>query len=297
MRLLITGAGGMLGHRVVDAARAAGHDVVGLDRAALDVTDEQAVRARMADERPDAVVNCAAWTDVDGAQERMREALEVNANAAGHAARAAAQQGARIVHVSTDYVFDGSKATPWLESDPVGPLQSYGATKLGGEFGVAVGNPDHAVVRSAWLFGPGGPNFVDTMLSMGAQRDQVAVVTDQIGSPTWTGHLATALVTLAAGPAGAGGRHVSAAGGARAVLPTGTFHVAGGGACSWHELCVEAFRLAGVDCTVNETTSAAFPRPAPRPAYSVLGSERPDAPRLPPWQEGLAAHLRERVPA
>ena len=270
----------MLGHRVVDAARAASHDVVALDRAALDITDEEAVRARLAAEGPDAVINCAAWTDVDGAQEHMREALEVNSNAAGHVARAAAEQGARVVHVSTDYVFDGSKRAPWLESDPVGPLQSYGATKLHGEYAVAAANPDHAVVRSAWLFGAGGPNFVDTMLCLGAERDEVAVVTDQVGSPTWTGHLATALVTLAA--------HSSA---------TGTFHVAGGGACSWHALCVEAFRLAGVDCTVTQTTRAAFPRPAPRPAYSVLGTERADAPRLPPWQEGLAAHLKERVVA
>jgi dTDP-4-dehydrorhamnose reductase len=277
--LLITGAAGMLGHRVVEAARAADHEVVALDRAALDVTDEAAVRARMADERPGAVINCAAWTDVDGAQEHMREALEVNANAAGHVARAAAQQGARVVHVSSDYVFDGSKGAPWLESDPVGPLQSYGATKLRGEYGVAVGNPDHAVVRSAWLFGAGGPNFVDTMLRLGAQRDEVAVVSDQVGSPTWTGHLAVALVEVATNTA------------------TGTFHVAGGGACSWYELCVEAFGLAGVDCIVNQTTSAAFPRPAPRPAYSVLGTERSDAPRLAPWREGLEAHLGERVPA
>ncbi|MDQ3768817.1 MAG: dTDP-4-dehydrorhamnose reductase [Actinomycetota bacterium] len=269
----------MLGHRVVDAARAAGHDVVGLERATLDVTDEEAVRARMAAERPVAVINCAAWTDVDGAQEHVREALDVNADAAGHIARAAAEQGARIVHVSTDYVFDGAKGSPWLESDPVGPLQSYGASKLGGEYAVAAGNPDHAVVRSAWLFGPGGANFVDTMLRLGSERDEVAVVTDQVGSPTWTGHLAPALVALAE---------------ARA---TGTFHVAGSGACSWHQLCVEAFRLAGVYCTVTETTSAAFPRPAPRPAYSVLGTERGAAPRLPPWQEGLAAHLKERVVA
>lgn len=270
----------MLGHRVVEAARAAGHEVAACDLDALDITDEEAVRARMAAERPAAVVNCAAWTDVDGAQERMREALEVNADAAGHVARAAAEQGARVVHVSTDYVFDGSKGAPWLESDPVGPLQAYGVSKLEGEYAVAAGNPDHAVVRSAWLFGAGGANFVDTMLRLATERDEVAVVTDQVGSPTWTGHLAPALVTLAARSSA-----------------TGTFHVAGGGACSWHALCVEAFRLAGVDCTVTETTSAAFPRPAARPAYSVLGTERADAPRLPPWQEGLAAHLRERVVA
>lgn len=270
----------MLGHRVVEAARLQGRDVVALDRTALDITDEEAVRARMAAERPAAVVNCAAWTDVDGAQERMREALEVNADAAGHVARAAAEHGARVVHVSTDYVFDGSKGAPWLESDAVGPLQAYGASKLEGEYAVAAGNPDHAVVRSAWLFGAGGANFVDTMLRLGTERDEVAVVTDQVGSPTWTGHLAPALVTLAARSSA-----------------TGTFHVAGGGTCSWHALCVEAFRLAGVDCTVTETTSAAFPRPAARPAYSVLGTERADAPRLPPWQEGLAAHLKERVVA
>lgn len=279
LRLLITGAGGMLGRRVASAARAAGHEVVACDLDTLDITDEEAVRARMAGERPAAVINCAAWTDVDGAQEHVDAAVAVNATGAGHVARAAAEQGTRIVHVSTDYVFDGSKASPWVESDPVSPLQSYGATKLGGEYGVRVGNPDSAVVRSAWLFGAGGTNFVDTMLRLGAERDEVAVVCDQVGSPTWTGHLAPALVALAASRA------------------TGTFHVAGGGACSWYELCLETFRLAGLDCTVNETISADFPRPAPRPAYSVLATERADAPRLPPWQEGLAAHLMERVPA
>jgi dTDP-4-dehydrorhamnose reductase len=260
MRLLVTGAGGMLGHDVVRAARERGHDVVGLSHDKLEVTDEAAVAAAIAAARPDAVVNCAAWTDVDGAE---------------------SDPGARIVHVSTDYVFGGNRqqaAEPYVESDPTGPRSVYGATKLAGEQAVTAAGGSHAIVRSSWLFGLHGRNFVATMLGLGAERDEVRVVDDQIGCPTYTGHLAEALVDLAA------------------ETTEGIHHVAGGGApCSWYELTVEAFRQAGVECRVVPCTTAEMPRPAPRPAFSALATERPETPTLPPWSAGLAAYLAARA--
>jgi dTDP-4-dehydrorhamnose reductase len=277
MRLLVTGAGGMLGHKVVAHARLAGHDVVAADHGTLDVTDEAAVRGAVGDIAPSAVINCAAFTDVDGAEEREEQALAVNGRGAGNVARAAAQAGARMVHVSTDYVFDGAKDTPWLESDPTGPLGAYGRTKLAGEREVAAAGPDHAIVRTAWLFGAGGQNFVDTMLRLASEHDEVSVVTDQVGCPTWTGHLAPALVALAERPD-----------------ETGVFHGAGAGYCSWNELAAETFRQSGSDCRVAPTTSEAFKRPAPRPTWSVLGTERDPGVRLPPWRDGLRGHLDER---
>jgi dTDP-4-dehydrorhamnose reductase len=277
VRVLVTGAGGMLGHDVVRVAHAAGHEVLALARAELDVTDAGAVDQSIRQARPDAVVNCAAWTDVDGAESDRDAAHAVNATAAGNVARAAAAAGARLVHVSTDYVFDGDARAPYVESDAPNPRSAYGATKLAGERAVVAAGGSHAIVRSSWLFGAAGRNFVATMLALGAERDEVTVVTDQVGCPTFTGHLAQALLELAAGTS------------------QGIHHVAGGGApCSWHELAVEAYRQAGVECRVLPCTTAEMPRPAPRPAFSALASERPDSPALPPWQAGLTAYLIER---
>ncbi|MCW3011450.1 MAG: rfbD [Solirubrobacterales bacterium] len=270
----MTGAAGMLGHRVVDAGRAAGHDVVAADLAECDLTDADAVTAFVAQLAPDAIVNCAAYTDVDAAEEHEDVALRVNADAAGNLARAAAAVGARLVHVSTDYVFDGENDRPWVESDHPSPLGAYGRTKLAGEEQVALATPDHAIVRTAWLFGVGGPNFVDTMLRLAQDRDEVAVVTDQTGCPTWAGHLAPALVALA-----------------EDREQTGVFHGAGGGQCTWNELAAETFSRAGVACRATPTTADAFKRPAPRPAWSVLGTQREPGVRLPPWTQGLQGHL------
>jgi dTDP-4-dehydrorhamnose reductase len=280
MRLLVTGAGGMLGRAVVDAATRLGHDVRAASRAELDVTDAEATRLALAAAGAHAVVNCAAYTDVDGAESDRARAEAVNALGAENVAAAAQRIGALIVHVSTDYVFDGSKREPWLESDAAGPLGVYGETKLAGERAVAAANPAHAIVRTAWLFGAGGRNFVDTMLALGAQREEVSVVTDQVGCPTWTGHLAGALVELAERPA-----------------ETGIHHIAAAGSCSWNELALEVFERAGIDCRVLPATSAQFARPAARPAYSVLGSERPRPLLLPRWQDGVAEYLATRVAA
>jgi dTDP-4-dehydrorhamnose reductase len=277
MRLLVTGAAGLLGRDVVRAALAAGHETVGLSRPELDVTDAQAVVRAVASHRPEALVNCAAWADVDGAEAAEAPAEAVNGRGAGNVARAAAQAGASVVHLSSDYVFDGRKDAPYVESDPPAPISAYGRSKLAGERAVATSGARHAIVRSSWLFGAHGENFVSAILARAAESDELRVVTDQIGCPTYSGHLAAALVALAEGGA------------------EGTFHVAGTGAATRHALAVEALRLAGLERRVATASTEEFPRPARRPAYSVLISERADAPRLPPWQEGLAAYMAERA--
>ena len=275
MRLLVTGAAGMLATDVVAAAGA--HDVVGVARADLDITDPDAVRALTRDVRPDAVINCAAWTNVDGAEAEEAAATAVNGDGAGHLAAAAQEVGAHMVHVSTDYVFAGDASEPYLEADPVGPGTAYGRSKLAGERAVAAAAPEaHSIVRTAWLFGPHGKNFVDTMLRLGATRDELTVVADQVGCPTYTGHLAPGLVRVAE------------------TRPNGVLHVAGGGRCTWFDLARATFAAAGMDVAVHPCTTAEYPLPAPRPPFSVLGSTRADAPTLPSWQEGLAAHLTIR---
>jgi dTDP-4-dehydrorhamnose reductase len=270
----------MLAQDVLAAAERAGHDVVAFARADLDVTDARAVRRALEAERPDAVINCAAYTNVDGAEEDEATATEVNGAAAGHLAAAAQAVGAAIVQPSTDYVFDGRKATPYVESDPTAPQSAYGRSKLAGEHAVAKANERHHIVRTSWLFGVAGKNFVDTMIGLGSERDELKVVHDQVGCPTYTGHLAKALITLATGE-----------------REYGIHHVAGEGQCSWFEFASEIFGQAGIETNAVPCTTDEFPRPAPRPAYSVLGSERRDPIRLPDWREGLRSFLAERTPA
>jgi dTDP-4-dehydrorhamnose reductase len=277
MRVVVTGAAGMLGRDVLRAGEHAGIDVIGLQRTELDVTDRDACTEAIAVQRPDAVINCAAWTDVDGAEEHEQAALTVNGIAPGNLAYACAQAGARLVHVSTDYVFDGTATRPYVESDPVGPIGAYGRTKLDGERRVTEALPAAAIARASWLFGTAGKNFVDTMLRLAADRGEVTVVDDQVGCPTWTGHLAPALLALA-----------------QATSLRGIFHVAGAGRCSWHDFALEIFAQAGVECRVHRGSTAELGLPAPRPAWSVLGTER-DGPRLPDWTEGLAGFLAERT--
>lgn len=277
MRLAITGAAGMLGQDLLAAAKAAGHEVMGFPRADLDITDAAAVTRALADARPDVVVNSAAWTNVDGAESDEAGAMAVNGTGAGNVARAAAACGAWTIHISSDYVFDGRKASPYVESDPVGPLSGYGRSKLAGERAVAEEAPDrHTTVRSSWLFGPAGLCFPATILRLAGERDELKVVDDQIGCPTFTGHLAEALVNLAT----------------RDEPPAGVVHVAGGGSCSWFEFAREIVAGGGVTCEVTPCSTEEFPRPATRPANSVLHSERGgEAPLLPEWREGLARYL------
>jgi len=284
VKLLVTGAAGMLGRDVCRVAQHAGHEPIAIDLPELDITDPSAVRAFFEDRRPEAVLNCAAWTDVDGAETHSEQAHAVNADGAGNLARAAAAIEAPLLHISTDYVFDGraprdvqGRERPYVESDPTGPRSVYGQSKLAGEQQVLAASPRHAVVRTAWLYGLHGRNFVDTMLRLADEREAVQVVDDQIGSPTWSGHLAPALVGLLE-------REVS-----------GLAHLTGGGAISWNGFAHEIFRQAERGCRVEPATSEQMARPAERPAWSVLASERGDVLPMPDWRDGLAGYLAARA--
>jgi dTDP-4-dehydrorhamnose reductase len=296
LRLLVIGACGMLGRDVMRAGERAGYENVGLAHAELDVADADAVAGAFARVRPDAVVNCAAFTDVDGAEAQREQAHAVNADGAGNIARAAAAAGVPLVHLSTDYVFAGdapldATGAPrdYVESDPTGPRSVYGETKLAGELQVLAASPRHAVVRSSWLFGVDGGNFVATMLRLAVEPEatgssaadratpSVQVVTDQVGCPTWTGHLAPALLGLIE-------REVS-----------GLVHLAGAGRVSWNGFAREIFRQAELACSVEPATTAQLARPAPRPAWSALQSEREDVVPMPDWRDGLAGYLAARA--
>ena len=284
MRLLVTGAQGMLGHDVLRVGEHGGHELIAIDLPELDITDERAVDEFFDRERPEGCINCAAWTDVDGAESKQDLARAVNATGAGNLARAAAKIGVPLLHISTDYVFDGTapldaagRARAYVERDPTGPRSVYGSTKLEGERQVLDASAKHAVVRTAWLYGLDGKNFVDTMLRLAGERDAVQVVDDQIGSPTWSGHLAPAVLGLLE-------REVS-----------GLVHLTGAGQVSWNGFAKEIFRQAEVDCRVEPASSEQMARPAPRPAYSVLESERADVLPMPPWEDGLAGYLAART--
>ena len=284
MRVLVVGAAGMLGLDVLRAGERAGHELIGVDLPELDITDAVAVQRALERVGPDAVLNCAAWTDVDGAETHVEQAHAVNADGAGNLARAAAQAEIPLLHISTDYVFDGEACVDrsgapraYVETDRTGPRSVYGQSKLAGEHQVLDASPRHGVVRSAWLFGIGGRNFAETMLGLAQERDAVRVVTDQVGCPTWTGHLAPALLGLIE-------RDVA-----------GLVHLAGAGRVSWNGFAAEIFRQAEVDCRVEAAATADMQRPAPRPAWSVLESQREDVLPLPPWQDGLAGYLAARA--
>ena len=254
-RWLVVGAAGMLGQDVVEAARAAGHDVVALTRADLDVTDARACREALAG--ADVVVNGAAYTAVDDAETHEPQAFAVNAVGAANLARAAADVGARLIHPSTDYVFAGDADAPYAEDAPVAPRSAYGRTKAAGEWAVLAASPDHLVLRTAWLYGAGGGNFPKTIVRVARERGGVDVVDDQRGQPTWTRDVADLAVRLVA-----------------AEAPGGTYHATSSGDATWFDFARAAVAAAGLDPeAVRPTTSEAFVRPAPRPAYSVLGHE------------------------
>jgi len=253
--VLVTGAGGQLGHALAEVFPEADART----RDELDVT-----RPLDVEPPPDVVLHAAAWTDVDGAEADPEGAAAVNV--AG--TRNVVGLGAPVLYFSSDYVFDGSKGEPYLESDVPMPVSVYGRTKLDGEREVESG----WIVRSSWLFGATGHNFVRTMLRLGAERDEVAVVDDQRGSPTFVGHLAVAAKDVL-------------------ELAFGTYHVAADGDCTWAEFAEAIFEEADLRCGVRRITTAELGRPAPRPACSVLRSELPQTPRLPHWREGLRACL------
>jgi dTDP-4-dehydrorhamnose reductase len=252
--VLVTGAGGQLGRALVGAFDS--DDVVALSHADWDVSEPPPPDLGPAD----LVLHTAAWTDVDGAEDDPQAAAAVNVGGTRHAAELGP-----LVYYSSDYVFDGQKRSPYLESDAPNPLSAYGRSKA---FGEAAAGEEAWIVRSSWLFGATGHNFLRTMLRLGAERDEVTVVDDQIGCPTYVGHLASATRELV-------------------ELPYGIWHVAADGECTWAEFAQAIFEEAKLECRVVPTSTAALGRPAPRPAYSVLRSEKPESPRLPHWREGL----------
>lgn len=281
-RWLVAGAGGMLGRDVVEVlAGTPGVTVTGLTRAALDITDAAAAEAAVAGH--DVVVNAAGWTDVDGAEAAEAEATRVNGEGTRCLAAACARHGAVLLHVSTDYVFPGDATRPYPEDAPTGPVNAYGRGKLAGEVAVRELLPERGfVVRTAWLYGAYGRNFVSTVLALAGQRDTLDVVDDQLGQPTWSRALAVRLAEL--GEAALAGR-----------APAGTYHGTSTGQVSWFGLARAAFTLSGLDPErVRPTTSERFVRPAPRPSYSVLGHDgwaRAGLPPMEDWHTELAAAL------
>jgi dTDP-4-dehydrorhamnose reductase len=274
-RYVVTGAAGMLGadlRRVLD-----GREVTALGRTDLDITDATAVREAVAG--ADVVINAAAYTKVDDAETDEAAAFAVNATGAGMLADAAADAGARFVHVSTDYVFDGAATSPYAEDTARAPVGAYGRTKAAGEE-LVLRHPDTYLVRTAWLYGADGFNFARTMLRLAGERETVSVVTDQVGQPTWSRDLAAAILRLL-----------------DAEAPFGNYHATNAGSASWFDFARAIFEDSGLDpARVLPTDGAAFVRPAPRPSYSVLGhaawaAAGLEAPR--PWRDALRAAIAE----
>lgn len=278
MLVLVTGVNGQLGFDVVKELTAKGHEAVGVDRAELDITDESAVSSFVKELKPDAIIHCAAYTNVDGAEADQEGAYKVNVLGTKYLAESANQVNAKMVYVSTDYVFDGNGTEPYEVDHPTSPLGVYGETKLAGEQILQDTLSKYFIVRTAWVYGINGNNFVKTMLRLGSERNELGVVYDQVGSPTYTVDLAKFLVELAD------------------TDNYGVYHASNAGVCSWHEFAVEIFKQAEMDVKVNALTSEQFPRPAARPKYSVLSKKKIVEEGFTPlrdWKEALSAYLNE----
>jgi dTDP-4-dehydrorhamnose reductase len=274
--ILVVGANGMLGRDMMALIGAAAR---GVDIDEIDITSLESVEKVLKELRPETVINCAAYTDVDGCESNTETAMQVNGEGVAHLAMVSREIGARLVHVSTEYVFDGGKGSPYVEDDAPCPLGVYGESKLAGELNAAF-NPDHLIVRTQWLYGLHGKNFVETMLRLAAEKDQLAVVDDQIGSPTWTVDLAQAIMAL---------------------LKTdqrGIYHAANSGFCSWNDFAKAIFEESGLTITVNGMTTDELNRPARRPLYSTLdcGKLQHDSGFQPqPWRAALKSYLSLRT--
>ena len=276
--LLVTGAGGQLGGDLINLARARATPAVGLTRAALDITDRTAVAAALDTQRPAALINCAAWTSVDAAESHADEAFEVNLKGAWLLAEECARREILLMHLSTDYVFDGASLAPTREDAAPMPLSIYGASKLAGEEAVRAVSENHVIVRTSGLYGRDGPNFVLSVLRRAASGAELRVVTDQVTAPTWTGHLAPALFRLLE------------------LGATGTYHLTSSGAASWYEFAVFALREAGFTTDVTPIVTADLAAAARRPPHSVLANRAWSAcgePPLPSWTDGLRAYIGE----
>jgi dTDP-4-dehydrorhamnose reductase len=281
VKVAVTGAGGMLARALLPALAAAGHQTLALAKRDADVTRLDQLRRPLAGFRPDWVVHLAAFTRVDDCESRPDEAYLVNATGTRNAALAALECGASLLALSSDYVFDGTARRPYREYDAIGPRSVYGASKWAGEQAVREIQPRHLIVRSAWLYGAGGTNFVDTMLRKARAGESLRVVDDQRGSPTFTEDLAAGLVRLLASG------------------QLGTFHCTNRGDCTWYELAAHALKRAGLSSPIARTDSATLARPAPRPAYSVLDTrwfEAATGMLLPPWTDAVDRYLGAPAP-
>lgn len=287
MKVLVTGAAGQVGAELMRAAWPDGTELVGLDRSGLDVADAAAVAAAVADVAPDVIVNAAAYTAVDRAESEPDLADAVNAAGPGHLATAASAGGARLIHLSTDYVFDGTAPGWYVETDPIAPLGAYGRSKAAGEAAVAAGTERHLILRTAWVYGALGANFVATMRRLAADRDELRVVADQRGCPTSAADIAAAIVALCADT------------GSTDEL-AGVFHLASPIEATWHELACAALadRIDAGSVVVHPITTAEYPTPAPRPANSRLDSGAVAAARgvvLPDWRDSVKRVVAELV--
>ena len=276
--ILVVGAKGMLG---TDLMQVLSGDVRGVDIEEIDITSFESTRRVLLTLKPQVVVNAAAYTDVDGCESKRELAMQVNGEGVAHLALAVREIGAKLVHLSTDYVFDGNKESPWLEDDPTNPLSVYGESKLAGELNARL-VPDHLIVRTQWLYGQSGKNFVETMLRLGQEKKELSVVDDQIGSPTWTVDLGLAIKALIDK-------------GCR-----GTYHAANAGFCSWNGFARAIFEEAGLDVAVTPMATSELGRPATRPLYSVLDCDKLAADagfRAEPWRDALRKYLQSRKTA
>ena len=274
MRILLTGASGQLGRQI--RAHNTRHDITPLGHAELDISALDDVRAAVSAYKPELILNAAAFNDVDGAESNPDAAFRGNAVGPRNLALASAETGATILHVSTDYVFDGAKETPYHEYDRPAPLSNYGRSKFAGETAVRELNPRHYVVRTAWVYEPLGNNFPKTLRALGLKQPEVRVVSDVKGSPTSAKHLAQSILTLI--DTGA----------------FGTFHLTGlGNGASWFDIATQLFKELGMTTPIVPVPAKDFPRPAPRPRYSVLRTIQQPQILLPPWQDGIAEFARD----
>lgn len=278
MIILVTGSNGQLGHDVIKLLENSEHRVYGYDRKQMDITDEKAVFREVTKIKPDVIVHCAAYTNVDGAEKDQDGAYAVNTLGTKYLAMAAKEVDAKMVYVSTDYVFDGEAKEPYEVDSPTNPIGVYGKTKLGGEKAVKEILDKYYIVRTAWVFGKNGKNFVKTMLRLGKERGEIGVVADQYGSPTYTIDLAKFIIELIQ------------------TDKYGLYHATNSGTCSWYEFAVEIFKQAGLNVKVNPLTTEQYPTPAKRPKYSVLSKKKIAKEGFKPlqhWKDALNAYLKE----
>ena len=294
-KIALVGASGMLARKVRKKASAAGYAVSLYDLPNFDMTDRAQALQEMSRLQPDVIINCAAFTNVDGAETKQDLALAVNGTSVGYLAEAALAVDAILIHVSTDYVFDGQKTTPYLEGDASNPQSVYGRSKLRGEQALlASGLKKYFIVRTSWLYGPGGNNFVETILRLAAERDELRIIHDQVGSPTFTGDLADAIFYL-----------LEAVASPQPPAPSlyGTYHFANDGSCSWYEFACEIVTLAKQQVLpikpqrLVPIRTEEYPLPAPRPAYSVFSKEKylvATGADIPGWKDSLVNYMKSR---